>query len=146
MRFNISSYPLPDEGGTVANYGGCHTLPITKGSKNPEAAFLFIEHVTNNDNNIKFALRFDRVPIRESSTASPAYVGGDKGRALQAQEMKRRRFVIAAPGGDEMLQHQDVVTPFMSGQMSLQDTLREKERLAQQVLDKYLEKAKTLKL
>jgi multiple sugar transport system substrate-binding protein len=146
MRFTVSSYPLPDEGGSVANYGGCHTLPVTKGSAHPEAAFLFIEHVTGNDNNIKFALRFDRVPIRESSTASETYIRGDRGRALQAQEMKRRRFVIAAPGGDEMLPHQDVVTPFMSGEMALQDTLREKERLAQQVLDKYLEKAKALKL
>lgn len=105
MKFNVSSYPLPDKGGSVANYGGCHALPIAKGSKNPEVAWLFIEHVTNNDNNIKFALRFDRVPIRESSTSSPAYIGGDKGRALQAQEMKRRRFVIAAPGGSEMLPH-----------------------------------------
>jgi multiple sugar transport system substrate-binding protein len=144
MTFNISSYPLPDKGGTVANYGGCHALPVAKGSKNPDVAWLFIEHVTNNENNVKFALRFDRVPIRESSTNSQAYIGGDKGRALQAQEMKKRRFVIAAPGGNEMLPYQDVVTPFMSGQMSLADALKERERQCQEVLDKYLVKAKTV--
>jgi multiple sugar transport system substrate-binding protein len=142
LKFNIASYPLPDKGGTVANYGGCHALPIAKGSKNPEVTWQFIEHVTNNENNIKFALRFDRVPIRESSTNSPAYIQGDKGRALQAQEMKKRRFVIAAPGGNDLLPLQDVVTPFMTGQMSLQDTLKERERQAQEVLDKYLVKAR----
>jgi multiple sugar transport system substrate-binding protein len=141
LSFNISSYPLPDKGGAVANYGGCHTLCIAKGGKNPDVTWQFIEYVTNNENNIKFALRFDRVPIRESSTASPAYIQGDKGRGLQAQEMKKRRFVIAAPGGNDMLPLQDVVTPFMSGQSSLQDALKEKERLCQEVLDKYRVKA-----
>ena len=102
MRFNVASYPLPDEGGTPANYGGCHSLPIARGSKNPEVTWMVMEHLTNNDNNIKFAVRFDRVPIRESSTTSQAYLQGDRGRALQAQEMKRRRFVITAPGGNEM--------------------------------------------
>ena len=144
MRFNVSSYPLPDKGGTVANYGGCHALPIAKGSKNQDATWQFIEFVTNNENNIKFAVFNDRVPIRESSTNSQAYIQGDKARALQAQEMKKRRFVIAAPGGAEILPFQDVVTPFMSGQMSLQDALKERERQAQEVLDRYLVKARTV--
>ncbi|MGH2353684.1 MAG: ABC transporter substrate-binding protein, partial [Chloroflexota bacterium] len=110
MKFTVSSYPLPDKGGTVANYGGCHDFPIAQGSKNPEVAWLFIEHVTNDENNIKFAVENDRVPIRESSTTSQAYIQGDKARSLQAQEMKKRRFVIAAPGGAELLPLQDVVT------------------------------------
>lgn len=144
MRFTIASYPLPDRGGVVANYGGCHAFPIAKGSKNPEAAWLFIEHVTNNDNNIKFSVRFDRVPLRESSTTSPAYIQGDKGRSLQVQEMKKRRFVLEVPGGGELLPLQDVVAPFMSGQLSLQDTLKERERQAQEVLDKWLERGRTV--
>jgi multiple sugar transport system substrate-binding protein len=144
MRFTVSSYPLPDKGGTVANYGGCHSLPIAKGSKNPEATWLFIEWVTSPDNNVKFAVANDRVPIRESSTNSPAYIQGDRPRALQAQEMKKRRFVLSVPGGAELLPLQDVVTPFMSGQLSLQDALKERERQAQEVVDKYLAKARTV--
>jgi ABC-type glycerol-3-phosphate transport system substrate-binding protein len=144
MQFTVSSYPLPDKGGSVANYGGCHTLPIAKGSKNQDATWLFIEHVTSNENNIAFAVANDRVPIRESSTTSAAYIQGDKARGLQAQEMKRRRFVIAAPGGAELLPLQDVVTPFMTGQLSLQDALKERERQAQEVLDRYLTKARTV--
>jgi ABC-type glycerol-3-phosphate transport system substrate-binding protein len=141
MQYTLWSYPLPDKGGVVANYGGCHAFPVAKGSKNPDAAWQFIEHVTNNENNIKFAVRFDRVPIRESSTTSTAYTQGDKGRALQAQEMKKRRFVLEVPGGNELLPFQDVVLPFFSGQLSLQDTLKEKERQAQEVLDKWVARA-----
>jgi hypothetical protein len=86
----------------------------------------------------------DRVPIRESSTNSQAYIQGDKPRALQAQEMKKRRFVLSVPGGAELLPLQDVVTPFMSGQLSLQDALKERERQAQEVLDRYLVKSKAI--
>jgi multiple sugar transport system substrate-binding protein len=144
MTYNLYSYPLPDKGGTVANYGGCHCFAIAKGSAAPDVMFMAIEWFTRNDNNIKFALRYDRVPIRESSTSSKEYVGSDKGRALQAQEMKKRRFVIAAPGGTEMLPLQDVVTPFMSGQMSLADALQTREKQAQEVMDRYLAKSKTI--
>jgi multiple sugar transport system substrate-binding protein len=142
MRYTISSYPLPDKGGTVANYGGCHSMPVAKGSKNPDTVWQFIEWITANDNNVKFAVANDRVPIRESSTTSQAYIQGDKPRALQAQEMKKRRFVLSVPGGAELLPLQDVVTPFMSGQLSLQDALKERERQAQEVVDKYLVKSK----
>jgi len=138
VRFTLSTFPLPDKGGSVANYGGCPCLCLTKGSKGADATWLFIEHVTSPESNVKFALANDLVPIRESSTTSAAYVGTDKARALQAQEMKRRRFVIAAPGGADMLALQDVVTPFLSGKLSLQDSLKEQERLAQEVLDRYL--------
>jgi multiple sugar transport system substrate-binding protein len=144
MTYNLYSYPLPDKGGSVANYGGCHCYAIARGSKAPDVMFTAIEWFTRNDNNIKFALRYDRVPIRESSTSSKDYIGGDKGRGLQAQEMKRRRFVIAAPGGTEMLPFQDVVTPFMSGQMSLTDALQTREKQAQEVMDRYQVKARAI--
>jgi ABC-type glycerol-3-phosphate transport system substrate-binding protein len=146
MRFDLFSYPLPDKGGTVANYGGSPCLSIAKGSKHPEVAWLFIEHVTNAENNIKLALAGDLVPIRESSTKSAAYVGNDKARALQAQEMTKSRFVISAPGGAEMLPHQNVIAPLMAGQQSIQAALREKEQVLQEILDRYLVKAKSLVL
>jgi ABC-type glycerol-3-phosphate transport system substrate-binding protein len=146
MKFALSSYPLPDKGGTAANYGGCHVFPVSKGSKNPDVLWLFLEHITGNDNNIKFDLRYDRVPIRESTTASPAYIQGDAGRALQAQEMKKRRFQFSAPGRPERTPFEDVVTPFMSGRKSLQDALKDSETQQQQVLDKYLAKAAAMKL
>ena len=85
---------------------------------------MVMEHWTSNENNIKFALRYDRVPIRESSTNSPAYIQADAGRALQAQEMKQRRFQFAAPGRPERTPFEDVVTPFMSGRLSVQESLK----------------------
>jgi ABC-type glycerol-3-phosphate transport system substrate-binding protein len=146
MRYTVSSYPLPDKGGTVANYGGCPCFAIAKASTQIDAAWKFVEFVTNSDNNITFALANDSVPLRESSTSAAAYVGSDKARALQSQEMKKRRFVIAAPGGLEMLPLQDLVTPVMTGKMSIQDALKDRERALQEVLDRYLAKANTVKV
>jgi ABC-type glycerol-3-phosphate transport system substrate-binding protein len=146
MRYTISTYPVPDDGGVVANYAGSPTLSIAKSSKSPDVAWLFLENLTSEENNLKFALRFDRVPIRESTTNSSAYIGDDKAKALQAQEMKKRRFVISAPGGLEMLPHQDVVMPYMSGQLSVQDVLREKERILQEIMDRWQARAKAITL
>jgi multiple sugar transport system substrate-binding protein len=144
MRYAINTMPLPDRGGSSANYGGCHAFPITRGSKNPEAAWLFIEHVTNPENNIKFAVRYDRVPIRQASTASPAYIQGDKGRSLQAQEMTRRRFPVEVAGGSEILPLLQLVPAVFAGQVSIQDALQERERLAQEVLDRWSERVKSV--
>jgi hypothetical protein len=58
--------------------------------------------------------------------------------------MKKRRFVLEVPGGNELLPFHDVVAPFMSGQLSLQDTLKEKERQLQEVLDKWVDRAKSV--
>ena len=107
---------------------------------------MVLEHITNPENNIKFAVRFDRVPIRESSGNSPAYLQGDRGRKVQIDSMKRRRFVITAPGGNDINANLDVVTPYMSGQAALQDTLKETERKAQDILDRFTERVKNVKV
>jgi hypothetical protein len=100
--------------------------------------------VASNDNNIQVTLRSDRVPIRESSTSSPAYAGGERCRALQAQEMQRGRFVIAAPCGKDMLPFPDVVTTILSGQISLSDALRSRERRRQEIIDRHLVRDRTV--
>jgi hypothetical protein len=43
-----------------------------------------------------------------------------------------------------MLPLQDVVTPFMTGQMSLTDALQMREKQAQEVMDRYLAKSKSI--
>jgi multiple sugar transport system substrate-binding protein len=146
LRFNVAIHPLPDEGGTPSTYGGCHSLPVSGGSKNPDVTWMVLEHVTNPENNIKFAVRFDRVPIRESSGSSPAYLQDDRGRKVQIDSMKRRRFVITAPGGNDINTILDVVTPYMSGQAALQDTLKETERKAQEILDRFAERVRNFKV
>ena len=47
-----------------------------RGAKHPDTVWQFIEWITANENNIKFAVANDRVPIRESSTNSQAYIQG----------------------------------------------------------------------
>jgi multiple sugar transport system substrate-binding protein len=144
MKVAVATFPLPDRGGRAASLGGCHAFPVARGSKSPDAAWLFVEHVTNPESNVKFAVRFDRVPIRESSCAAPAYLQGDKGRAVQCQEMKARKFWLEVPGGGELVPFQDPSTPFMTGQLSVQDALKEKERQGQEVLDKWVERARSV--
>ena len=102
---------------------------------------MFIEWVMNNENNIKFANRFDRVPVRISSTNSEAYIQGDAAKKLQAQEMTKRRFVIAAPGGREALKQQNVSTPVIKGEASIKDALDEGVRLTNEVLAKFRRQA-----
>jgi multiple sugar transport system substrate-binding protein len=144
MQFAISAYPLPDQGGVEANYGGCHTLVIAKGSKHQEPAWSFIENLVKSANNIVYADRYDLVPIRVADTSAPAYVKNDPARALQAQQMQKRRFVIPAPGAIDMLKYEDVVTPFMSGKLTVQESLQQMQQQAQVILDQNLAKAKSL--
>ena len=142
LQYNFSDYPLPDRGGRSASFGGCHAFPIAKEAKNPDGAWLFIEHVTSPENNLQFALRYDRVPIRATTAKSQAYIQGDPFKVLVANIMAGRKWLITAPGGAEARKHQlEVVEPIMSGKMSIQDTLKEKERLLQEVLDKYRQRA-----
>jgi len=145
MPYTISLWPLPDQGGVASTYGGCRTFVIARGSKHPDAAWQFVEQVVKPENNIRYAVAADRVPIREAATSSDAYIQGDPARALQAQQMQKRRFVIAAPGGTEMLKYEDVVTPYLSGKQSAQDALKTQQQLAQTVLDQYLAKAAQVK-
>jgi ABC-type glycerol-3-phosphate transport system substrate-binding protein len=144
MQVAISSYPLPDKGGTVATYGGCHTWEIAKGSKHPDLAWSYLDNFVRSDNNVKFADRYDLVPLRVADTSSSAFVKGDPARALQAQEMQKRRFQIAAPGGADMQQYEDVVTPLMTGKLTVRDALGQMQQQAQLVLDKNLAKARSL--
>ena len=58
--------------------------------------------------------------------------------------MKARRFWLEVPGGGELVPFQDPSTPFMTGQQSVQDALKEKERLGQEVLDKWVERARAV--
>jgi hypothetical protein len=48
------------------------------------------------------------------------------------------------PGGGELVPFQDPSTPFMTGQLSVQDALKEKERQGQEVLDKWVERARSV--
>ncbi|MGH2371679.1 MAG: extracellular solute-binding protein, partial [Chloroflexota bacterium] len=137
MEFGFGTYPLPPNG-RKANYGGGHTFPISQGASNPDAAWAFLEHLSNDENNLQFADRYDRIPIRISTTQSERYHQNDPFRKLAASEMPGRRFVISAPGGAEALAAQgNFVKDIMLNKVSIRDGLRNAETEIQQILDKW---------
>jgi multiple sugar transport system substrate-binding protein len=137
LEFSYFSYPLPPNG-RRANYGGGHTFPVLSGSKNPDAAWAFIEFLSEEENSIKFTDRYDRIPLRASTVRSEKWHRNDPFRKLAAEEMQGRRFVIAAPGGAEALTAQgSFVTEIMLNRLSIREGLAQAQTQIQQILDKW---------
>ncbi|HEX2032994.1 MAG TPA: extracellular solute-binding protein [Chloroflexota bacterium] len=137
MQYGFAGYPLPPNG-RRANYGGGHTFPISHGAKNPDGAWAFLEHLSSDESNLAFADRYDRIPIRISTTRSERFHKNDPFRKLAVEEMPGRRFVISAPGGAEALALQgNFVTEIMLGKIGLREGLADAQSQLQQVLDKW---------
>ena len=137
LEFSYFSYPLPPNG-RRANYGGGHTFPILNASKNPDAAWAFLEFLSEEENTIKFTDRYDRIPLRTSTVRSEKWHRNDPFRKLAAEEMAGRRFVIAAPGGAEALTAQGAfVTEIMLNRLSVREGLTQAQAQVQQILDKW---------
>jgi ABC-type glycerol-3-phosphate transport system substrate-binding protein len=137
LEYAFATYPLPPNG-RRANYGGGHTFPIARGAKNPDTAWAFLEHLSSDEQNLKFADRYDRIPIRISTTRSERYHRNDPFRRLAVEEMPGRRFVISAPGGAEALSAQGTfVTDIMLGKRSIREGLQDAAAEIQQILDKW---------
>ncbi|MBI3973423.1 MAG: extracellular solute-binding protein [Chloroflexi bacterium] len=137
LQYAFTGYPLPPNG-RRANYGGGHTFPVAKGAKNPDAAWAFLEHFLSDENNLKFADRYDRIPVRVSTTRSERYHRNDPFRKLAAEEMPGRRFQIPAPGGPEIQPIvRSIATDVMLDKKSIRTALQESKTEIQRILDKW---------
>ena len=135
LQYAFTGYPLPPNG-RRANYGGGHTFPIAAGSKAPDAAWGFLEHFLAEDNNVKFADRYDRIPVRASTTRSEKWQRNDPFRKLAADEMPGRRFQLPAPGGIEAQPlNNGMIGDVMLDRKSIRDALQETQSRVQAVLD-----------
>jgi ABC-type glycerol-3-phosphate transport system substrate-binding protein len=135
LQYAFAGFPVPT-GGRKANYGGGHTFPIVSGSKAPDAAWAFLEHFLAEDNNIAFADRYDRIPVRTSTTRAEKWQRNDPFRKLAAEEMPGRRFQLPAPGGIEAQPVVNgLVTDVMLDRKSVRDALSEAEAKIQTILD-----------
>lgn len=101
LQFGFTTYPLPP-GGRRATFGGVHTFVIPRGAKLPNGAWLFLEHLLADDNNLRFADSYDRVPVRKSVAHSDRYIRDDVFRKLVVEDMAGRRWLIPAPGAWDM--------------------------------------------
>jgi multiple sugar transport system substrate-binding protein len=137
LQFSQASLPLPPGGKKVA-IGGCHSFCITSQSKSPEGAWRFLETLSNDANNLKFAQRYNRIPIRVASARGAAFHQNNALLKLAVDEMANRRFWIPVPGGTEMLSiYSATATNVLTGKQAVRDALADTERQLQVVLDKW---------
>jgi ABC-type glycerol-3-phosphate transport system substrate-binding protein len=136
-RFAFTPWPLPP-GGRRVNYGGCHTWVLTTQATAPDSAWRFMEFLADEANNLRFAVRYDRIPIRIKTAESAAYQQNDPFLRLAVEEMRHRRFVIPVPGSNELSTlTQTIPVDVVSGKKSARDALREAAAQMQQVIDQW---------
>jgi ABC-type glycerol-3-phosphate transport system substrate-binding protein len=137
LRYTTGPAPIPP-GGRRASVGGCHSFCITKQSRSPEGAWTFLETLSNEQNNLQFALQFNRIPIRVATAKSAAFHQNDPVKKLAGEQMEFRRWLIPAPGGTEAAALYNSLGPdVVTGKVAARDALAETERQVQQVLDKW---------
>jgi multiple sugar transport system substrate-binding protein len=137
LQFAFATYPVPPNG-KRANYGGGWANVLAAGAKNPEAAWAFLEFLSEDDQNLKLVDRYDQLPIRVATARSERFTKRDPFRILAAEEIPFRKFVIAAPGGSETLPLQAaMVNNILQGQVSVADGLKDGQDQMQQVLDRW---------
>jgi ABC-type glycerol-3-phosphate transport system substrate-binding protein len=137
LQYTVAAAPIPP-GGRRASLGGCHSFCITKQSKAPEGAWKFLETLSSEQNNLRFALEFNRIPIRVATSRSAAFHQNDPIKKLAGEQMEFRRWLIPAPGGTEAAALYNTLGPdVVTGKVAARDALAETERLVQQALDKW---------
>ncbi len=137
LQYTVSPAPVP-AGGRRASVGGCHSFCITRRSMTPEGAWRFLETLSSEANNLEFALRFNRIPIRIATAKGAAFHQNDQIKKLAGEQMEFRRWLIPAPGGTEAAALYNTLGPdVVTGKMSARDALADTERQIQQVLDKW---------
>ncbi|HEV2123482.1 MAG TPA: extracellular solute-binding protein [Chloroflexota bacterium] len=137
FKFMFSPWPTP-KGGRRTNYGGNHTFLLTQQSKTPEVAWKFMEFLAQEDIVLRFATRYDRIPVRMDVAKGQAYQQNDPFLKLAVEEMGYRRFHIPAPGGGEIQAlHNKLGAEAASGQRPVREVLKDYTTQMQQILDKF---------
>jgi ABC-type glycerol-3-phosphate transport system substrate-binding protein len=112
---------------------------MPKSAKQADGAWLFLEALLSKQNNLKFALRYDRVPVRQSVAYSDQYIQGDPFRKLVGDEMPGRHWLIAAPGAGDMRNDViGVVADILQNNLGVQAALQKAQAAMQLKLDKAL--------
>ena len=137
LQYTASAAPIPP-GGKRISVGGCHSFCITKQSQAPDGAWRFLETLSNEANNLQFALQYNRIPIRVNTAKSAAFHQNNPIKKLAGEQMEFRRWLIPAPGGTEASTLYNSLGPDVaSGKVAARDALATTEQQIQLVLDKW---------
>ena len=135
FAYGASYFPLP-QGGKHANYMGGWSLVIPKGAKQAAGAFQFLEYLCTPDPQIRWAEAWNCIPPVTDVAQSQAYIKGDQVRDLAVKEMPTAQWVIAAPGGDQIINVEvGIMGPVLSGKQATQSALAAANQQTQGMLD-----------
>lgn len=135
LRYVTSYWPIP-KGGKRANFGGAHSFVISAQSKVPFAAWTVLENLSSEENNLKFAVFYNRIPIRVKTAQGMAFHKNDPRLKLAVEEMQNRRGPIAAPGGsDTTALLNQIAVDVVASKKSIRAALEEGQRDIQTALD-----------
>ena len=139
-QWDFAGIPLPPLGRQV-NWGGSHAFAITALAKNPDAGWAWLEHFSLPENDLAFAVHYDRIPMRPATAASDDYLRGDPFLAHQVEQAWYRRFLPAVPGLSEILPIWNrPVAEVYTGQKGPRDAVAQVARDMQVALDRALGK------
>ncbi len=135
FKWGASYFPLPP-GGNHANYMGGWGLVIPKGAKQADGAFQYLEYLCTSDPQIRWAEAWNCMPTVKDVAQSQAYIKGDQLRDLAVKEMPTAQWVIAAPGGDQIIGTEvGIMGDVLSGKQSSHDALASANQKTQGLLD-----------
>jgi ABC-type glycerol-3-phosphate transport system substrate-binding protein len=142
LKFGVGTFPLPPNGRRTS-FGGLWTWVIPKESRLRDGSWLFLEEALSEENNLKFADRYDRVPVRQSVTQSEKYLKSDPFRKLVAEEVPGRKWLITAPGANGMRADiMAVATDILDKGVSISEALNKAQTSIQLKLDDALRAAR----
>jgi ABC-type glycerol-3-phosphate transport system substrate-binding protein len=138
LEFGYAPFPLPPNG-RRATFGGNSIHVIPTGAPNADAAWLFLEVFYEDENVLKYANRYDRVPVKVSVAKSDKYIQSDPFRKLMIDDFAGRKWFVQAPGAPDMRQQiLDLPLTVMEKGVSIQSALQQAETEMQKVLDEAL--------
>jgi ABC-type glycerol-3-phosphate transport system substrate-binding protein len=115
---------------------GGWSLAIPKGAKQAAGAFQFLEYLSTAGPQVRWAEAWNCLPSVVAVAQSPAYIKGDQVRQLAVAEMPTAQWVIAAPGGDQIITVEvGIMGKVLSGKQSAHDALAAANQQTQSLLD-----------
>lgn len=140
-QWGATYFPLPP-GGKHANYMGGWSLVIPKGAKQAAGAFQYLEFLCTAGPQVAWSDAWNTVPPVIDVAKSAAYIKGDPLRQLAVDEMPGAKWVIATPGGDQIITVEvGIMGNVLSGKQSAQDALAAANDQVQTLLDNALKSA-----
>ena len=135
LHVGFGYWPTPPNG-SRSNYMGGWSLVVPQGAKHPEAAFAFLDYISADDPQIRWANEWNTIPTTQSAAGAAAFLQGRPDRKLAVADMPTAKWVITAPGGDKALAPtQNVASDIIAKRLNIRDSLAAAQKEAQQDLD-----------